>query len=78
MRKTQERLKRQQDEKIAHPLFETGDYVLLHNNSKTSKLEKEWLVPYTVIRRIGESNYEILCEKANYIVHANRLKTSHQ
>ena len=58
MRKTQERFKRQQDKKIvrANPLFESGDYVLLHNDSKTSKLEKEWLGPYTVSRRIGESN----------------------
>ena len=44
IRKTQERLKRQQDDKIIrfNPLFEPGDYVLLHNNSKASKLEREW------------------------------------
>ena len=62
LKKTKERLKRQQDAKIVRttPIFDIGDLILLHNDSKATKLEREWLGPYTVIKRINEVNYELL------------------
>ena len=43
VQKTQERLKKQQDGRsvISNPLFDLGDLVLLHNDNKQSKLERE-------------------------------------
>ena len=76
LKKTKERLKRQQDASIARtsPIFETGDLVLLLNDSKATQLEREWLGPYTVVRRISETNHEISYNTHKYIVYANRLK----
>lgn len=80
IKKTQERLKRQQDAKIviSNPLFEPGDLVLLHNDSKETKLESEWLGPYTICKRVRSSDYEILYNNQHYTVHANRLKPFYQ
>lgn len=74
--KTQERIKNHIDNNIVrvNPIFEIGDLVLLHNDSKTNKMESEWLGPYTVTRRVNDVNYEILYNSSRYVVHSNRLK----
>ena len=80
IRKTQERLKRHQDANIirSNPIFEIGDLVLLHNDTKGNKLEREWLGPYTVIKRTNEVDYERIHNGHVYTVHANRLKSYYE
>ncbi|KAK1138154.1 hypothetical protein K0M31_002635 [Melipona bicolor] len=65
----------EQDRKIKiKSLHQENDLVLLHNESKTYKLDKEWLGPYKVID-VQIPNYlsEISSSK-NLLVHGNRLK----
>ena len=52
--------------------------MLLHNDSEATKLEREWLGPYTAVRKISETNYEISYNTHKYTVHANRLKPYYQ
>lgn len=70
--KTQECIKKIDSNIVRiNPIFEVGDLVLLHNDSKTKKLESEWLESYKVTRKV---NYEILYNLSRYLVHPNSLK----
>ena len=51
--------------------------MLLPNDSKKSKMETEWLVPYTICKHVRPSDYEIYNNK-HYTVHVNRLKLYYQ
>ena len=80
IRKTQERLKILQDSRIviSNPIFEVGDLVLIHNETKQNKLDSEWIGPGTVMQRSSKTNFQILFENKYYIIHVNRLKPYYQ
>ena len=56
--------------------FQTGDQVLLLLPTSSNKLLAEWRGPYTVIRRVGDVNYEVKLtdgRRRNRIFHVNML-----
>ncbi|KAK9296902.1 hypothetical protein QLX08_009212 [Tetragonisca angustula] len=72
------RYKKDQDRKIRlKSLHQIDDLVLLHNDHKTHKLDKEWLGPYKILE-IKTPNYLLDIPKAKpLLTHGNRLKPYH-
>lgn len=70
--------KLEQDKKIKiKSLYQADDLVLLHNDSKRHKLDKEWLGPYKIIEA-QPPNYLIeITSSRTLLVHGNRLKLFH-
>lgn len=64
-----------QDKKIKiQNLYQLNDLVLLHNDNKTHKLDREWLGPYKILD-IQTPNYLIeISSNKTALVHGNRLK----
>ena len=42
---------------ISNPIFEVGYLVLMHNETKQSKLDSDWIGPGTVIQRSSDTNF---------------------
>lgn len=55
-----------------------GDWVLLKNPTRKSKLDDLWIGPYKVTKLCGPVNVEITKGSKNNLVHINRLKLFHQ
>lgn len=67
--------KLEQDKKIKiKNLYQENDLVLLHNENKTHKLDKEWLGPYRIIS-VQIPNYLLeISNSKNLLVHGNKIK----
>lgn len=74
--KSKQKYKEKQDSKIVIPqhIFEPGDLVLIHNESKQNKLSKEWKGPFPIVEKLNNSDYFVLIKGERYLTHANRLK----
>lgn len=71
------RYKRDQDRKIirTQSIFNIGDKVLVHNDHKSNKLDREWLGPVTVTET-SPPTYTIEYDNGRtQRIHGNRLKT---
>ena len=65
------------DRNARNRTFQTGDQVLVLLPTSTNKLLAEWQGPYTITRRIGKVNYEVLMpnrRKRHKIFHVNMLR----
>lgn len=78
IQKNKERYKRDQDRKIRlKGIYNIGDLVLLHNDHKEHKLDKEWLGPYKILE-VKTPNYLIqISDKKTLYTHGNRIKPYH-
>lgn len=70
--------KLEQDKRIKiKSLYQVNDLVLLHNDNKTHKLDREWLGPYKIIST-QPPNYLIeITSSKTLLVYGNRLKLFH-
>lgn len=75
LEKNKKRYQRDQLRKIVktQALFHEGDLVLVHNESKTNKLDREWLGPFPIVK-INTPYYEIRINNQTKKIHGNRLK----
>jgi hypothetical protein len=78
LRRARARNKRHCDKDAKEQAFQPGQVVYLHNLAKkpgvSSKFVPDWKGPYSVTRKVGELNYQIIDEKGNEsTVHINRL-----
>jgi hypothetical protein len=72
---TQDRQKVFYDKHSAHMQFEPGSKVLVLQPSSSQKIMAELIGPYTVIRRIGQTNnYEIDTGRRKVTLHVNLLR----
>ena len=62
------------DRKAKVRQFEVGSKVLLLLPHKTNKLEMSWQGPFSVLERVGMSNYKIQVKGKDKMFHANMLK----
>lgn len=68
------------DKNARHREFNPGDQVLVLLPTSTNKLLAEWQGPYSITRRVGEVNYEVLMtdrRKQKRIFHINMLREWH-
>ena len=73
----QEAQKKWYDKSARNRTLQTGDQVLVLLPTSTNKLLAEWEGPYTITRRIGKVNYEVLMpnrRKRHKIFHVNMLR----
>lgn len=72
--KAKEKSKAHYDKRVNPVTFHVGEYVLMTNDSKTSKLSNEYLGPYLIVECLDRENIRIKIRNKTRIVHANRLK----
>lgn len=76
--KSKEKSKVYYDRKSVVKNFSPGENVLLHDETvkrgRSKKLNRPWIGPYKVLRKLPNENYEIKKGRKSYVVHSNRLK----
>ena len=70
-----ERSKKYYDRKLNGQTYAVGDPVYLQNNTKSSKLDREYSGPYKIVQIFNDNNVELdLGRQKTRIVHMNRLR----
>ena len=70
-----ERAKKCYDRKLNGQTYAVGDTVYLQNNTKSSKLDREYSGPYKIVQIFNDNNVELdLGKQKTRIVHMNRLR----
>ena len=71
------------NQKIHGPVYDTGEYVLLHypvvKVGHSPKLTNPWRGPYRIIKRLNDVNFQIeeISTQKRQVVHYDRLKRYH-
>ena len=65
------------DQSARDRVYQVGDKVLVLMPTSTHKLQAQWQGPYTISRRVGDLDYELICGRRKRILHVNMLRKWH-
>ncbi len=65
------------DQSARDRFYQVGDKVLVLMPTSTHKLQAQWQGPYSITRRVGDLDYELICGRRKRVLHVNMLRKWH-